>query len=124
MENQPQQVLSLQETEGEMRTLQMVIGMNEATELNRILHKEETPRPMTHEMASKPMEQLGGALQQTVIHDYQEGTFFAELHIEQNGETMKVDCRPSDALSLSLRCHAPIYVTPEVMESQGQAEAP
>ncbi|MDP6942441.1 MAG: bifunctional nuclease family protein [Planctomycetota bacterium] len=124
MDNQPQQVISLQETEGEKRSLQMVIGSHEAQELNRILHKQETPRPLTHELASQVMKELGGTLQQAVIHDYQEGTFFAELHIEQNGEAVKVDCRPSDALSLSLRCRAPIFATPEVMDSQGQTEAP
>ncbi len=40
------------------------------------------------------------------IADIRESTYFALLHIEGNGESLRVDARPSDAIALALRCGA------------------
>ena len=57
---------------------------------------------------------LDGQLTEAVIHDLREHTYFAELHIESRGTTLRVDCRPSDAIALSLRASSPIFVMDNV----------
>jgi uncharacterized protein len=49
-----------------------------------------------------------------------EDVFFGNLVIELNdGQVLNIDCRPSDALALSVRAHVPILVAREVMENAG-----
>jgi len=43
-------------------------------------------------------------------------TFFAQIVIEMDGETIEIDSRPSDAIALAVRVDAPIYVSEDVME--------
>ena len=35
---------------------------------------------------------------------------------------LKLNCRPSDAIALALRCEAPIYVAEKVLTEQGFSE--
>ena len=110
------QYLQLEEVTptAEPRQLTMVIGASEAREIQRCMQQVESPRPLTHELAFSLMEGLGGGLQEAVIHDLEEGTYFAELRLEKDGEILAVDCRPSDAVALTLRGTAPIFVTEQV----------
>ncbi len=96
------------------RSLTMVIGRTAAVEITQCLKGESSPRPMTHQLACTLVEKLSGRIQETVIHELDQGTYFAELRVEQNGEVFGVDCRPSDAIALSLRSSAPIYITEKV----------
>ncbi|HZL97851.1 MAG TPA: bifunctional nuclease domain-containing protein, partial [Terriglobales bacterium] len=42
-------------------------------------------------------------------------TYFAFLHLERNGESVRMDARPSDAIALALRCGARILVSETVL---------
>jgi len=112
-----QQYLQLREREGlQPRELTMVIGRAAAQEITKVLQGSEDPRPMTHQLAFGILTALEGKVQETVIHDLDRGTYFAELRISRGPgeETIGIDCRPSDAIALSLRGSAPIYVTEKV----------
>lgn len=111
-----QQYLQLSEVEAGLakRSLTMVIGRTAAVEITSCLKGEVSPRPMTHQLAHSLVEKLQGRIQETVIHELDQGTYFAELRVEHQGEIFGIDCRPSDAIALSLRGSAPIYVTEKV----------
>jgi hypothetical protein len=47
-------------------------------------------------------------------------TYFAVIWMEQQGETVALDARPSDAIALALRWDCPIYATRTVLESAKQ----
>lgn len=111
-----QQYLQLSEAEpgSAGRSLTMVIGRSAAIEITGCLKQERTTRPMTHQLAHTLVEKLQGRIKETVIHELEQGTYFAELRVEHDGEVLGIDCRPSDAIALSLRGSAPIYITEKV----------
>lgn len=111
-----QQYLELSEASDALskRSLTMVIGRSAAVEITQCLKDEPSVRPMTHELAHALVEKLSGTVKETVIHELDQGTYFAELRIERDGDVFGIDCRPSDAIALSLRGSAPIYITEKV----------
>ena len=114
-ENHEQQVIMLHEVEGE-QSFPIVIGIFEATSIDRRVKKMESPRPLTHDLVASVVEQLGGELQDICINELREHTYYAQLRIRQNGELVHVDCRPSDAIALAVTARVPIYVAEEVIE--------
>ena len=87
------QIIELSEVEGE-RTFPIVIGLPEAFAIERRLKGIEIPRPQTHDLLATIIEQMGGRLKEIVINDLIDGTFFAKLIIEQDGQEIEVDSRP------------------------------
>jgi hypothetical protein len=61
------------------------------------------------------VEQLGGEIQDIVISDLKEHTYFAKLRVRQEGELVEIDCRPSDAIALAVTAKVPIYVNEDVL---------
>ena len=114
-ENHEQQVIMLHEVEGE-QSFPIVIGIFEATSIDRRVKKMESPRPLTHDLVASVVEQLGGELQDICINELREHTYYAQLRIRQNGELVQVDCRPSDAIALAVTARVPIYVAEDVIE--------
>lgn len=108
------QIIELTEVDGD-RTFPIVIGLPEAFAIERRLKGIEIPRPQTHDLLASVIEQLGGTLKRIVISDLAEGTFFARLVIEQDGEEVEVDSRPSDAIALGVAEDVPIFVAEHVL---------
>ena len=55
-------------------------------------------------------------MKEIVVNDLKDGTFYARLIVEQNGETIEIDSRPSDALALGVAEDVPIFVAEHVLE--------
>jgi bifunctional DNase/RNase len=108
------QVIILKEVEGE-RSFPIVIGIYEATSIDRRVRGLPSPRPLTHDLIVSAVDQMGGEIQDIVISELQEHTYFAKLRIRQEGELLEVDCRPSDAVALAVTARVPIYVNEEVL---------
>ena len=122
VDNQEQQYLQLQEERdgGEPRRLTMVIGRAAAMEISKCLKGQEDARPMTHELAYGLLERLQGRIREMVIHELDQGTYYAELRVERGEEVYGLDCRPSDGIALSLRGSAPIFVTEKVWDQAAE----
>ena len=101
------------------RILPIVIGPLEAQAIAMVLDKMQVPRPMTHDLFKATLDLLSCTLARVEITALREGTFFARLLLDCNGEEYKLDARPSDAMALALRCGAPIFAAREVMENAG-----
>lgn len=112
-----QQVIFLREVEGE-RSFPILIGLFEATSIDRRVKGETPPRPLTHDLLKNAIEQLGGEVQDVVINSLQEHTYFAAIRVRQEGELTEIDSRPSDAIALAVHYdpHLPIYVDESVLE--------
>lgn len=110
-----QQVIVLKEAEGD-RHFSIMIGIFEATSIDRRVKRLPTPRPLTHDLVANVIDQMGGELSDIYISELREGTYFAKLRIKFNGELVEVDCRPSDAVALAVTADVPIYVAEEVLD--------
>lgn len=111
-----QQVIYLREVDGE-RTFPILIGIFEATSIDRRVKHIAAPRPLTHDLLVNSIEQLGAELQDVIISELRDHTYYAILRIRHEGELIEIDARPSDAIAVAVTCDPPlpIYVNEEVL---------
>ena len=93
------------------------VGVYEANAIALEIEKVSTPRPMTHDLIKNLLLGLNTSVNKVVVNDLREETFYALIWLEQNGQTISIDSRPSDALALALRLDCPIYVEESVLKS-------
>jgi bifunctional DNase/RNase len=100
----------------ELNFLPIWIGVFEAAAIAMELQGVQPPRPMTHDLLKQAIEDLGGKMRRAVINDIKDGTFFAFIEVEtKDGKVLNLDARPSDAIALAVRSHAPVFVSEVVM---------
>ena len=116
--NQP--IVLLREQDGQ-RHLPIFIGPPEATAIVYALQGMETPRPLTHDLFKSVLDDLSAKLERVVITELHEGTFYAEIEIQQQGATHRISSRPSDAIALAVRYdeQVPLFVEEAVLDEAG-----
>lgn len=114
-------IVILKEIDGE-KTLPIWIGLLEATAIASELEGIKFSRPMTHDLVKNIMEQVGVKIVKIEVCDLKNNTYYALIHFTHGGKEMTIDARPSDALALSLRVNAPIYVAEEVIQKSSQID--
>jgi bifunctional DNase/RNase len=112
-------VLLLQETDGEGRTLPIFIGNPEATAIAYALQGVTMPRPLTHDLMRDVLGALDIDLERVIITELRSSTYYAELHLRKGEVRTVVSSRPSDAVAVAVRTETPLYVSDELMESEG-----
>jgi uncharacterized protein len=116
-------VVILKEKAG-ARVLAIWIGRPEAEAIVMRIHNIKHARPLTHDLCRNIIDGLGATLTRVQITHVANSTFFAELHLDANGDTRVVDARPSDSIALALRAEAPIYAADELLsDPDGDTEA-
>jgi bifunctional DNase/RNase len=111
-----QQVIYLREVDGD-RMFPILIGIFEAHSIDRRVRGEIPPRPLTHDLLKNAIDELGGELQDVVITNLMDHTYYAVLRVRQHGELVEIDSRPSDAIALSVHYDppVPVYVEDSVL---------
>lgn len=74
------------------------------------------PRPLTHDLLIATLKELGVQIQRVEITSLKDGTYYAQLILEHNGEKVIIDSRPSDSIALAVRTKCPIFIAEEVVE--------
>jgi hypothetical protein len=113
-ETEDHQVIVLKESDGD-RVFPIVIGFFEAAAIDRRIKGHALPRPMTHDLLASVIEQLGGRLTRVVVTDLVDHTFYANVVVDQGGEEIRIDARPSDAIALAVAGNTPIFVEDRVL---------
>ncbi len=112
-------VVILRELETE-RYLPIWIGPWEANAIAMKLQGLSPERPLTHDLLTAVLEELGATLREILIADLADETFHARLLLETaDGRTVEVDCRPSDAIALAVRTGVRIFAAESVLERAG-----
>jgi bifunctional DNase/RNase len=109
IDDQDSPVVVLEE-EGGTRWLPIWIGSAEARSIALEMEQFHPPRPNTHDLARDLIHTLDAEVARAVVTDLRDGTYYATLHLKSAGRTVLVDARPSDAIAIALRAHAPIFV--------------
>ena len=111
--------LILQETNGS-RKLPIVIGGFEDQAIAIGLEKKiKTSRPLTHELFKSFADKFGIKLNHIIISKLKDGVFFSNIVLENNGDLIRIDSRTSDAIALSIRFNAPIFVKKDILDKAG-----
>jgi bifunctional DNase/RNase len=93
------------------------VGVYEANAIALEIEKVSTPRPMTHDLIKNLLLGLHTSVRKVVVNELRDDTFYALIWLEQDGQIISIDSRPSDALAVALRLDCPIYVEEEVLKS-------
>lgn len=98
------------------RQVLIFIGRSEAFAISLALEEKTSERPLTHDLMKNLADRLGCKIEQVLIDDLWQDTYYAKIAISVNGNSIEIDSRPSDAIALALRAKAPIYMAEYVLE--------
>lgn len=98
------------------RYLPIWIGPFEADAITIQLQGVEVSRPLTHDLLKSVIDQMGAKISHVVVSELKNDTFYAQIVMDVDGKSMEIDARPSDAIALSVRVNAALFVAEEVME--------
>lgn len=115
--------LILSEVEGSRR-LPIIIGSYEAQAIALELENIKPPRPMTHDLLKNVLLSFDTQVKQVVVNELSEGTFYAQIIYERDGNQIELDARPSDAIALAVRFGASILVEESVLREAGISADP
>ncbi len=101
------------------KALPIWIGTQEANAIALEIEQVSTPRPMTHDLIKNILAGIKASVTRIVVNDLKDQTFYATIFLSLQGQEIRVDARPSDAIAVALRAQAPIFVTLDVIERAG-----
>lgn len=110
--------------QADARVLPIFIGVAEAQAIALQLNNVSLPRPLTHDLLKRFLELLECRVEHVEITELRDGTFYAVIVVNIEGQLHRVDARPSDAIALALRCHVPLGVAERVMAEAGTVVQP
>ncbi|MDO8634965.1 MAG: bifunctional nuclease family protein [Dehalococcoidia bacterium] len=109
-------VVLLKEKNGK-RYIPVSVGMSEARAIATALQGTKPARPLTHDLLRGVIAALGARVQFIIIEDLRDGIYYAKVILSDNGKTISLDSRPSDAMALALRSGAPVYASEKLLEN-------
>jgi uncharacterized protein len=113
-QNNRSPIIFLKDT-GSDRFLPVWIGEAEAQSIDLAQRGANPPRPLTHDLIKRIFDRSGIRVVSVIIDRLIGSTYYANLVLDVRGETIEVDCRPSDAIALALRDKVQIFVADELM---------
>ncbi len=106
----------LQEANGK-RAFPILIGIHEAYSIDRRTKRIMVQRPMTHDLIESLITELDFSLEQIVINELRDSTFYAKLVLRRDDKVIEVDSRPSDAMAVGAGSDTPIFVDESVLQA-------
>ena len=94
----------------------ILIGSNEAQSLTLVYEGIKLPRPTTHDLIINIIKELDADLESIIIHQYEKGTFYANLKIKRSTSIIDIDTRPSDAIAIAFKKNIPININDEIIK--------
>ena len=103
------------------RLLPIWIGPDQAHSIATRIAGLASERPLTHDLMMDILRKLGAEITRIVVKglvsdDSGGGIFHGSLFMQLSGNEVEIDCRPSDAIALAVRCDARILVADTVLE--------
>ena len=115
-----QHVVLLQQKDAN-RLLPIWIGPDQAHSIATRIAGVASERPLTHDLMMDILTKLGAEITRIVVKelvsdDSGGGIFHGSLFMQLGGKEIEIDCRPSDAIALAVRCDARILVAESVLD--------
>ena len=109
-------VMLLKEQGGE-RILPIWVGAVEGNAIAMLLAGLSMTRPSTFELTTQLLDVAKMKIDKVAVTIFRDNVYYATMWVKIRGKIHEVDARPSDAVTLALRTKVPIFVTPEVLET-------
>ena len=104
-----QQVIFLHEV-GAQRLVPILTGAVEASAVVQKLTGRLSPWPSTHDAMASVIRACGADVQDAIVHDLRQRTYYAKLRIRRGADLTDIEMRPADAFLLALAFDRPIFV--------------
>ena len=111
-------IMLLREKGGD-RYLPIWIGTPEATAIALAHDGIQTKRPLTHDLVTSLIEELGATVDGVVVTELRGGTFYADLTVSIGNKTYHISSRPSDAVAIAVRTDAPLFADKDLLDEAG-----
>jgi hypothetical protein len=111
-------IMLLREQGGD-RYLPIWIGTPEATAIALAHDGIHTNRPLTHDLITSLIEELGATVDAVVVTELRGGTFYADLAVTVGDTTHHISSRPSDAVAIAVRADAPLFADKDLLDEAG-----
>ena len=103
------------------RLLPIWIGPDQAHSIATRIAGIASERPLTHDLMMDILGKLGAEITRIVVRDLVSddsggGIFHGSLFLQLGEKEIEIDCRPSDAIALAVRCSARILVADTVLD--------
>ena len=98
------------------RRIPVIIGTPEAQSIAIFLENLHPPRPLTHDLFISFTQLMGVTIKEVNIYKFDDDIFHSELVFNDGAKDIFLDARTSDAIALSLRANAPIYITNDIIK--------
>lgn len=110
--------------EGPRTLVPIWVGAQEAASIQVAVNGDEPARPLSHDLMQRLLVAVGATVDRIDVTRIEEGTFYAELSLTTRSGSVRIDCRPSDAIALASRVGAPLFVAESVIDDAGVLEDP
>lgn len=104
---------------GHEKVIPIFVGALESQSISIVLLGLTQPRPLTHDLFRNVLDSFSVRIEQVIVDDLRNDTFYAKMVLTQGNETLRIDARPSDAIAMALRTKSPIFVEEKVVEAAG-----
>lgn len=104
---------------GGYRKLPIMIGIMEAQSIALTLEGSILERPIMHDLFKEALVKLGYTIEEMVITRLKDEVFFAQLLLSNGSQQVILEARPSDAIAISLRFGAPLYINEALINQVG-----
>ena len=101
------------------RYLPIWIGAAEADAIAVRLQGVTVARPMTHDLITNLLHDMGAQVTRVLVCELSNDTFYARISLAADGRELEIDARPSDAIAVAVRSEVPIYVEEAVLDQAG-----
>src|SRR2546428_4046960 len=111
----------LREARESNRLLPIWIGPDQAHSIATRIAGIASERPLTHDLMMDMLTKVGAEITRIVVRDLVSdesggGIFHGSLYLQLGEKEIEIDCRPSDAIALAVRCTARILVADTVLD--------
>ena len=84
------------------------------------LSRRKAVRPQTHDLMESMLAILGARVVRVEVDALRDGVFIGKLNLRDlRGKRYRLDGRPSDLITLSIKAKVPIHVAPAVLRQAG-----
>jgi len=102
--------------------LPVLIGALEAQSIAMEMENMKSTRPLTHDLFATTLKNFNIGITEICIEKLTEGIYYSSIYFIQDGLTMQVDSRTSDAIAMAMKFKCPIFVTQAILDEAGFEE--
>lgn len=97
-------------------SLVMIIGECEANGIMRSLNETPFSRPLTYDLFGGLLKSTSLTLKHIIVTKLEDGTYYGNLVIDDQGKEIRLDARPSDCLNIALETGVSIFANRKVWD--------